>query len=129
MLSLKSGHVFERSIILRQINETGQCPLTGADLLEADLQDIQVAKVAQPRLAEVNSVPAAIGMLQAEWDSQVLESYQIRKRLDDTRKELAHALYQHEAACRVIARLIKEKEEQDKELRLLREEVEELRGN
>ena len=58
----------------------------------------------------MNSVPSAIGMLQAEWDAQVLEAYQLRKRLEDTRKELAHALYQHEAACRVIARLVKEKE-------------------
>jgi pre-mRNA-processing factor 19 len=34
----------------------------------------------------------------------------MKSDLDLTRKELAHSLYQHDAACRVIARLIKEKE-------------------
>ena len=41
----------------------------------------------------------------------MLDVYTLRKSLTDTRKELAHALYQQDAACRVIARLVKEKEQ------------------
>jgi len=40
----------------------------------------------------------------------MLEIHSLRTDLEDTRKELAHALYQYDAACRVIAKLVKEKE-------------------
>ena len=41
----------------------------------------------------------------------MLEVYTLKKSLESTRQELSHALYQHDAACRVIARLIKERDE------------------
>jgi len=40
----------------------------------------------------------------------MLEVFNLRKAHEDTRKELAHALYQYDAACRVISKLIKEKD-------------------
>ena len=58
----------------------------------------------------------------------MVESFNLRKTLEETRRELAHALYQHEAACRVIAKLLKDKENAEKETALAKETIEELKS-
>jgi len=64
-----------------------------------------------PRAATQTSVPALLTALQSEWDAVMLESIEIKKAFQNARAELASTLYRADAAERVIARLMKERDE------------------
>jgi pre-mRNA-processing factor 19 len=107
----KTGHVYERRLIEKHLLEDGRCPVTGADMAAADLMELQVHRPVRPRATGANSVPGMISMFQNEWDELMLETYSLRQHLDTARQELSQSLYQHDAACRVIATLMRERDE------------------
>jgi len=110
VFSPKTGHVYEKRLIEKAIESSGKCPVTKEELTQDDLTDMKANKAVRPRPASAASIPGMLSLLEGEWDSLMSETYELKSHLDTTRKQLSHALYQHDAACRVIARLLRERD-------------------
>lgn len=103
--------MFEKRLIEAYIAEHGKDPVTGEELSTDDLVEVKTSRVVRPRPPTLTSIPSLLSVFQEEWDALALETYQLRQALAQTRQELSTALYQHDAAVRVIARLTKERDE------------------
>lgn len=105
------GVVYEKRLIEQYINENGTEPSSGNALSPEDLLPLQSSRIVRPRPPTLTSIPALLATFQNEWDALALETYNLKEQLARTREELATALYQHDAAVRVIARLTRERDE------------------
>lgn len=119
----KTGHVYEKRLITKQIESSGKCPVTKEELTKDDLVDVKANKAVRPRPASATSIPGMLSLLQSEWDALMSETYELKTHLDTTRKQLSHALYQHDAACRVIARLLRERDASRAQVSHLQEQL------
>jgi hypothetical protein len=111
ILTSRAGTVFEKRLVEKFVEENGKDPVTGEEMDLEDLLPIKTARVVRPRPPTLTSIPALLSTFQNEWDALALETYKLKQQLAQTREELATALYQHDAAVRVIARLSKERDE------------------
>ncbi|KAL8760197.1 MAG: hypothetical protein Q9199_000220 [Rusavskia elegans] len=109
--SRKSGNVFEKRLVEAYIAENGRDPVTDEELSTDDLVELKTSRIVRPRPPTLTSIPSLLSVFQNEWDALALESYTLRQQLTQTRQELSTALYQHDAAVRVIARLSRERDE------------------
>ncbi|THH05140.1 hypothetical protein EW145_g5019 [Phellinidium pouzarii] len=111
VVSVKSGHVYERRLITKYITDNGSDPITGDKLEEADLVSVKAnPKTAPPRSPSMTSIPTLLHTLQNEWDALVLETFVLKQQYNSVRQQLSHALYAQDSATRVVARLIKERD-------------------
>lgn len=120
VVSKKSGHLFEKRLVVKFIETEGTCPATGEELAVDDLLELRSDKAVKPRPVEAASIPGLLAIMQNEWDDLMLETHTLKQHLDQTRQELSQALYQNDAACRVIARLVRERDEARSELQTQR---------
>eukprot|EP00056_Hartaetosiga_gracilis_P002515 m.54422 g.54422 ORF g.54422 m.54422 type:complete len:496 (+) comp11085_c0_seq6:29-1516(+) len=111
VISPKSGAVFERELIEKHLRDNDTDPINGEQLTVDELIDVKGGDVVQPRAPNATSIPALLRMLQDEWDAEVLASFELKKYVTSLRQELTHSLYQNDAACRLIARLTKERDQ------------------
>jgi pre-mRNA-processing factor 19 len=109
----KTGLVYEARVLRKALaSNGGRCPVTGTALDAAtDLVEVKSSPLVLPRAPSSQSFPALLSTLQNEWDSVLLEQIALRKELAETRRDLAVALYEREAATGVISRLLQENDE------------------
>ena len=105
------GNIFEKSLIEAYIQENGKDPVNNEDLSLDDLLDLKSPRIVRPRPPTLTSIPSLLSVFQNEWDAIALEIYTLKQNLTQTRQELSTALYQNDAAVRVIARLVRERDE------------------
>ena len=86
-------------------------PTTGETLSPEDLLDLKTPNVVYPRPPQMTSIPAMLSSFQNEWDALALQTYTLQQNLYQARQELSTALYENDAAVRVIAQLTKERDE------------------
>ncbi|KAI8921642.1 Prp19/Pso4-like-domain-containing protein, partial [Entophlyctis helioformis] len=112
VVSAKSGHLFEKRLILKHLAERGTDPVSGEPLSEDDLVAVKSAPAfVRPRPPAATSIPTLLLTLQNEWDAVMLETHTLKQQHHAVRLELTTALYEVDAAKRVIGRLLKERDE------------------
>lgn len=112
-----SGYTCEKRLLLSKLTDNGGVdpfdPSRTLALSEKDLVSLKTSgsnAIMPPRPASASSLPSLLNMLQEEYDGLMLELFDTRSALEETRKELSQALYQNDAAVRVIARLTMERD-------------------
>lgn len=123
-----SGHICIKKLLLTKLAENGgvdpfetirELPLSEDQLVilakPSQPHGRSAATTAPPR-PQATSLPSLLHIVQTEYDALVLELFDTRKALEDTRRELSQALYQNDAAVRVVARVSQERDAAKQEL-------------
>jgi pre-mRNA-processing factor 19 len=112
-----SGRICLKSLLLSKLADNGGSdPFSGQPLDEDQLISLSNSSTIIPPRPSASSVPEILKLLNTEYSNLVLELFDTRKLLEETRMELSQALYQNDAAVRVVARLAMERDAARQEL-------------
>ncbi|CDK24500.1 unnamed protein product [Kuraishia capsulata CBS 1993] len=111
VVSPKSGKVFERRLIETYVNANGTDPINDEPLSVEDLIAIDEKPTLFVKPTSLTSIPTLLSTFQNEWDALSLEVFQLRKELNVAKEELSVALYYRDAAARVAAKFMKERDD------------------
>ncbi|KAI9292122.1 WD40 repeat-like protein [Neoconidiobolus thromboides FSU 785] len=124
VISIKSGQIYEKSLIEKYLpNNQFKEPITNYEISLEDLIPVKQSNNLPPRPPTMSSIPSLLSVFQNEWDSVMLEVFTLKQQYQQVRQQLSHALYQNDASARVIARLIKERDEARKALTEINETI------
>jgi len=114
-----SGHLCSKRLLLKKLAENGGVDpfsATGGGDDEVPLSEDQLIAISKlpslvpPRPPKATTFPNLLKAVSEEYDALVLELLDTRKALEETRRELSQALYQNDAATRVVARIAAERD-------------------
>lgn len=108
-----TGLIYEKGLLLKHLAQEKTCPVTKLPLTEDDVIVLKspASVLVAPRPPSFTSLPTLLTAFQNEWDSTVLELVDLRNKYIEARQELGYALYREDAAKRVVARLLRERNE------------------
>lgn len=81
VISLKTGHVFEKSTVLKHISVYGTCPHTHQALAETDLLPLANSKNTGIPAPQFSDSEAIIKKIQTEYEAMVLETSELKKHV------------------------------------------------
>lgn len=127
VLSPKSRMIFDRKLLETYITKNGKDPITN-DLLSikelipirTSLDDLNGKPLSvgndgsQPSIK--SSIPSLLSVFQNEWDSLILENFELKKKIHQLQNDLSSSVYHYDASIRVISRITKERDEAIKKL-------------
>lgn len=116
VVSPRSGKIFERKLIENYLSTNSTDPINDQPLTINDLIPIDTEVTIPPR---AQSIPSMLRSFQNEFDAMALEIFTLRKQLNKAREELSSSLYHYDAAVKVAANAIKERDEVKKALQEL----------
>lgn len=117
VVSPKSGKIFDKSLIIEYININGKDPITNEPLDSNELIELnQDTEIVTSRPLNTTSIPSLLSIFQNEFNSIVLENFELKKNLNDLRKELSISLYKYDSSIKVISKLMNERDELKKTL-------------
>lgn len=111
----KDQNIYKKEVLIKWLEENNSTsPFNNQIIIHPENDLFPLAPQSKhvfPRPPAINSIPATLLMLQNEWDALMLETFNLKTQFHTTQQELANTLYENDAAKRVIARLIKERDE------------------